>query len=279
MVGQDLFRDLTRKERLTVDKDTSGYTASSAKKPRGAVMEENSCLSGGIPRKQALDLSYSIRRHFVDEFHFRQASTINAGSVVLDLGGNRIGKRGLFDIGRYSCTVIYANVSTEKKPDVKADASLLPFPDQKFDAVICSEILEHVPDPKLVLGEVFRVLRPNGSILICVPFLVQIHGDPEDYGRYTDYYWKETLAAIGFSSIKVERQGGYWCVLVEMLRYLVYRRTVHWGKNRSWLIRPLCFSVGLLKILAVNHDAKASQRGDSTLTGFTTGFGIRAVKE
>lgn len=262
-----------------MNKETSGDTASCAKKRKDAVMVENNCLSEGIPRKQALDLSYSIRRHFVDEFHFRQAPTINAGSLVLDLGGNRIGKRGLFDIGRYSFTVLYANVSTEKKPDVKADASLLPFRDEKFDAVICSEILEHVPDPKLVLGEVFRILRPNGAVLICVPFLVQIHGDPADYGRYTDYYWKDTLASTGFSSIKVERQGGYWCVFVEMLRYLAYKRTINWGKNRSWLIGPLCSSVGLLKTIAVNRDSKASQFGDTSLMGFTTGFGIRAVKK
>ena len=57
---------------------------------------------------QSRDLTYSLRRHFVDEFHFRNVASLPDGGLILDLGGNRIAKRGLFDIERYDLRVIYA---------------------------------------------------------------------------------------------------------------------------------------------------------------------------
>ena len=55
-----------------------------------------------------------------------------------------------------------------------ADATRLPFGDDRFDAVICSEVLEHVRDPRDVIGEIRRVLKPGGRLCISVP-----HGWPE----------------------------------------------------------------------------------------------------
>ena len=107
----------------------------------------------------------SLRRYLIDEFHFHHVPTISAGSLVLDLGGNRIGKRGVFDIEQYNFGVIYANLSRVKKPNVQSECSCLPFREAAFDAVICSELLEHVPCPPVVLSEIFRVLRKKGTLL------------------------------------------------------------------------------------------------------------------
>src|SRR3546814_15029687 len=81
------------------------------------------------------------------------------------LGGSREYKRGSFDLAR-RFQPLYLNISAEKRPDVAADGALLPFPDQSFEAVICSEVLEHVPDPRLVLDEIARVLKPGGCLLL-----------------------------------------------------------------------------------------------------------------
>jgi ubiquinone/menaquinone biosynthesis C-methylase UbiE len=45
----------------------------------------------------------------------------------------------------------------------------LPFPDDYFDFVICSEVLEHLPNPQAGLGEIRRVLRPGGALAVSVP--------------------------------------------------------------------------------------------------------------
>lgn len=50
-----------------------------------------------------------------------------------------------------------------------ADALRLPFPDASFDAVICSEVLEHLPDYAAALDEIERVLKPGGRFALSVP--------------------------------------------------------------------------------------------------------------
>lgn len=52
---------------------------------------------------------------------------------------------------------------------IVGDAHHLPFPDATFDHVICSEVLEHIPDDVTVLRDIVRVLRPGGTLVVTVP--------------------------------------------------------------------------------------------------------------
>jgi len=232
----------------------------------------------GNPVLQADRLDYSLRRYFVDEFHFRHVPALPPGSRVLDLGGNKIRKRGQFDIERYDLRVVYANLSTAKRPDVQADAVHVPFRDGCFDAVICSELLEHVPDPPAVLREAYRILRKGGTLLICVPFLHRIHGDPYDYGRYTDFYWSQTLTTIGFSDIRIEKQGLFWSVLMDMLRDFVYQMAQEGRPRSAWMRREVMKLIGKGKRIALAWDTGAIHQEHPFFNSFTTGFGICAVK-
>lgn len=237
-------------------------------------------MSQPYPPDRSLDsLHYSLRRYFVDEFHFRHVPGLKPGSLVLDLGGNKILKRGAFDIERYGLRVVYANLSPVKRPDVQADAAHIPFKDGSFQSVVCSELLEHVPHPPAVLDEIHRVLAGGGTLLLCVPFLYPIHGDPGDYGRYTDSYWREVVGTTGFDIMAVERQGAYWSVLSDMLRELVIYMGSR-GRPRVGRIRGL-MNLAILRTrrLALAWDAGLSPEENSFYGNYTTGFGVVAVKK
>ncbi len=51
----------------------------------------------------------------------------------------------------------------------QADALALPFADEAFDAVVCSEVLEHIPAVETALDEIARVVRPGGALAVSVP--------------------------------------------------------------------------------------------------------------
>lgn len=223
-------------------------------------------------------LGFSLRRHYVDEFHLEHVTKLPPGSRIVDIGGHKGTKRGIFDIRKYDYHVVCVNVSPDKGADVIADAASLPFPDGTFDAAICSELLEHVPDPRQVVLEAFRVIKPNGWLFICVPFLYHVHADPHDYGRYTDYFWQQTLQQTGFASIRVEAQGRFWSVMVDMAREAAYQL----GKQeipRNKLMRSLLKrTIGFAKRKAIAWDAAVPPPQREVFSKFTTGFGIQAQK-
>lgn len=93
------------------------------------------------------------------------------------------------------------------RPDVYADGAALPFADACMDGVVCLEVLEHVPDPSLVVAEIARVLRPGGSAWISMPFLYPLHDAPHDFQRYTEFGLRRDLARAGLQLVAVRKSG------------------------------------------------------------------------
>lgn len=217
--------------------------------------------------------SRSVRRMLVDEFYARHVVMLPPGSRVLDVGGTKIAKRGRFNIERYDVHVIYANVSTVKCPDTQADAAALPFSNCCFDAIICAELLEHVSDPVIVLRECHRVLRNQGLLFISVPFLYHMHGDPYDFGRYTDHYWRQHLHTLGFGPITIEHQGLFFAVLADFLtQYLS-----HVGVRRPFG-RLARWAGTQFQHWALHYEQQPTIHTNPFLRSFTTGFGIVAIR-
>jgi SAM-dependent methyltransferase len=223
-------------------------------------------------------LGYSLRRSFIDEFYARQIQTLPPGSRVLDLGGYKDRKRGTFDISAYPVHVTYANLSRQQRPDVQTDAASLPCKSECFDAVVCSELLEHVDDPKAVLQEMYRVLKPTGVCLISVPFLFHIHADPCDYGRYTDYYWRRQLQKLGFGDITIEAQGLFWSVAVEMLRAWFYERVRQGRVQSATLQRLITALIAKGRKAAFHREQRVEACDHAFIRRYTTGYGIRVVR-
>jgi SAM-dependent methyltransferase len=223
-------------------------------------------------------LGYTLRRYHVDAFHARHVAGWPKGARVLDLGGNKLRKRGQFNVERYGFLVTYGNFVVEKRPDVRLDATCLPFADGAFDAVICAELLEHVYDPRLVLREAARVLAPGGRLLATVPFMIHIHGDPDDHGRYTDSFWRRALGEAGLSVVVLEKQGYFWSVVLDAL----LARVTEWRRERPGR-RPLVAlaerALAWGRRRAIAHEGSGSPAPQGSIRAqFTTGFGFVARK-
>ncbi len=223
------------------------------------------------------DLGYSVRRYYVDDFFFRQIKRFPQGANMLDMGGKKQRKRGLFNIECYGLHVEYANLDAATAPDYLCDIAAVPVEDARFDGVILSEVLEHVPHPNRVLQEAYRVLKPGGTALICTPFMLGIHADPYDFGRYTGAWYEKHLQKIGFQQIQIEKQGLFFSVLSNMLKMWAGEMMPFYQKYalRQTLFRKLVFrSVRQ----AFEWEKKPFYQTHSMFSGFTTGFGVICQK-
>jgi SAM-dependent methyltransferase len=93
----------------------------------------------------------------------------------------------------------------ENSKIVKYDGKNLPFATQSIDHFICTEVLEHVPDPTELIDDMYRVLKPDGSAIITIPWSARFHYKPFDYHRYTPSSLKTLFGK--FSDVQIENRG------------------------------------------------------------------------
>ncbi|CAN5342884.1 hypothetical protein BH10PSE12_BH10PSE12_03430 [soil metagenome] len=84
------------------------------------------------------------------------------------------------------------------KVDRFYDGHTIPFADETFDSVIAFEVFEHIFNLEEILGEVRRILRPHGKLLISIPFGWPEHEVPYDRARYTSFGIEKLLTEAGF---------------------------------------------------------------------------------
>ena len=138
---------------------------------------------------------------------------------ILDLGGKKEGKRGNFDISKYSSEVTYLNTDNSTCPDINSSAENIPIEDNTFDCVVATELLEYISDPKVVMEEVYRVMKVDGHAFISVPLLHPIHGDyNHDKLRFTESYLQALSNEIGFKEYKIQSMGSVGSVLFDILK-------------------------------------------------------------
>lgn len=93
----------------------------------------------------------------------------------------------------------------------------LPFPDRRFDTLLLSDVLEHVPRPRRLWREMARLLVPGGHLLLNVPFLYGLHEVPHDYCRYSEFALRRFAAEAGFEVVELRAVGGLLHVLADLV--------------------------------------------------------------
>lgn len=116
-----------------------------------------------------------------------------------------------------SCRYIGIDIFAQARPDVVANVEALPFPDQHFDSILCTEVLEHLPEPEQALAQIKRALKDNGYLYLSVPQCWPLHYQPHDYYRFTNYALKYLLEKNGFQVLAIERIGGVFSLFGQRL--------------------------------------------------------------
>ncbi len=158
-----------------------------------------------------------------------RCARVMRGGQLLDIGCGTMPYRSLFAVDHYWGVEIWKRgLPLPRHSDVIYDGSRLPFKSSSLDHVLLSEVLEHVFEPRLLLAELRRVLRPGGFVLLTVPFLWDEHEQPYDYGRYSSFGLRYLLEQHGFEICYLGKNGTYLTALAQMLSSYIYTISRAW---------------------------------------------------
>ncbi len=143
---------------------------------------------------------------------------------LLDVGCGTKPYRALFNVSEYVGLDIDSARSRQRGvADCFYEGNVFPFPDESFDSIICSQVLEHVFNPDEFLSEIARVLKVNGEIIITVPFVWDEHLQPFDYARYSSFGLRALLERQGFRVCIHRKLGADASVLFQLANAYLYK--------------------------------------------------------
>jgi SAM-dependent methyltransferase len=103
--------------------------------------------------------------------------------------------------------------------DIVCDITAVPEPDDSFDAILCTEVLEHLPDPVSALRELARLLKLGGTLIITAPFCSLTHFAPYHYATgFNRYFYSHHLARLGFEITDMIENGNFFEYIAQEVR-------------------------------------------------------------
>lgn len=152
---------------------------------------------------------------------------------VLDFGCGSQPYESLFENARSYVGVdikVSGHNHADSKVDYFYDGRKLPFSDDCFDAVVSFEVFEHVFNLEEVLCEIRRVLKPNGHLLISIPFAWDEHEIPYDFARYTSFGITHLLTKNGFEVTRLIKTTTYVLAVFQMWIAYLFQHVLPKGR-------------------------------------------------
>lgn len=158
---------------------------------------------------------------------------IQAGSKILDAGAGELKFKKYCDhliyvsqdFGQYDGKGNSEGLQTKtwdnSKLDIVSDITSMPVENACFDAVMCNEVLEHVPDPLSALKELDRVLKVEGYLILTAPFCSLTHFAPYHFSTgFSRYFYEKHLHELNYEILDIHANGNYFEYLAQELRRL-----------------------------------------------------------
>lgn len=159
-------------------------------------------------------------------------------------------------VGRYADRYVGVDVSAGPAVDVVARAENLPFPDETFDCVLCTQVLQYVDDPMEAAAEMRRVMRPGAILFLSTHGVSFVDRHASDQWRWTHNGLQSLVKRAGsWRSIEVLPAGGLFSAIAYLLGGELEFTTYHFGLPA--FAAPVCL---LLNVGAWRLDRAVRQR-------------------
>lgn len=136
------------------------------------------------------------------------------------------------------------------KPDIVSDVLNMPFKNEEFDTVICTEVLEHVKNPFALFKEISRILKSGGYLILSSGWASSYHKEPKDYWRFSKDAYAVLCGEVKFELVKIHKKGGLFSCLLYFINRNIDLNSKYAKKVKS-LLYPLFRT---LEILAEKFD-------------------------
>jgi ubiquinone/menaquinone biosynthesis C-methylase UbiE len=213
-----------------------------------------------------------------------QLSRVPPGARILDAGAGELRFKPFCkhldyvaqDFGQYSGDGDGAALQTgawdNTKIDILSDITDIPVQNESFDVVLCSEVLEHVPDALSAIRELSRVLKPGGTLLLTAPFNSLTHFAPYHFGGYNRYWYQHHFPRLGLNIEILDHNGSWFAYVAQELRRSNFVARRYSSPALGLVTRLAMVPIWLLLSLLAARD-----RGSHELLCF--GFMISATKK
>ena len=230
-----------------------------------------------LPLDEIQNFNQRSRNQWVRE----KAGALAPGLRILDVGAGTCPYRPLFahceyrthDFKKYK-GVKLGNTTNYGHIDYESEITKIPVPDQSFDVVLCTEVLEHVPEPIEAVREMIRILKPGGRLFLTAPLGSGLHQLPfHFYGGYTPEWYCYVAQKFGSEITEISPNGGFFKLLAQECGRVAWtindHRSLH-GPNAEWIVK--LFGEWLPRYLFGLEEQKRIEQ-------FTVGYHVAMTKK
>lgn len=165
-----------------------------------------------------------ITRRNLDIFLERNATT----EKIVDIGS------GGSSYGRFFPNRISVDIDPKRKPDIVASAYDLPFKDGSVEAVLSTDVFEHLKDPVKAVSEMKRILKSGGKVIFVTRFIFPIHDSPNDFWRFTRYGIMELFK--DFEILELESETTDFYTISVLLQRIGYQTKFRFNKISKFFL-------------------------------------------
>ena len=178
--------------------------------------------------------------------------------ILLDVGSGDGGRyQGLFPCAEHKTMDVHPGEGI----DIVARAEKIPLPDADVDSIVCTQVFEHVDHPFESAAELFRILKPGGYVLLTAPQMNELHEEPNDFFRYTNFGLQSLFEGAGFEVVVYEQRGGFYTTRAQMLiRYLIDRLKLYERAILGKILGKLIWVYGKFMMKLDDLDAGTANR-------------------